>query len=357
MPIKVKPNAISLFSGMGGDTQGLIDAGFAVKAYSEKESIFRDTHESNFQNCALIGNGDILKTTDSELLAYRGHIDLIFAGFPCQGFSNAGKKKANDPRNTLFKEFIRATKFIQPKYIIGENVKGLLGRKTVDDEMYIDVIQREFENIGYRIKYRVFKVNKYNVPQKRERLIIIGTRLENKSLQFPEESTEIPTVESIIKFSMEGTYPVEEGYLDDLGVEEHSVKTDMENTEMDRGAHPYLISKMEPPDDRLQYDGKTFDTLMSYSKRISPIHCEIINLRAPCKTVICSYDHQPRLFVAMRNANGDYIRTLTVDELKQIQGFPADFKLCGNLKQKIVQIGNAVPPPLVTQIAKTLLSA
>ena len=92
-----------------------------------------------------------------------------------------------------------------------------------------------------------------------------------------------------------------------------------------------------------------------YSKRVSPIHCEILNLHAPCKTVICTYDHQPRLFVAMRNANGDFNETLTVDELKQIQGFPADFKLCGNLKQKIVQIGNAVPPPLITKIANELI--
>ena len=356
MPIKVKPNAISLFSGMGGDTQGLIDAGFSVKAYSEKESVFRATHEANFQNCALIGDGDILKTTDDEFSAYKGSIDLIFAGFPCQGFSNAGKKKVNDPRNTLFKEFIRATKLVKPKYIIGENVKGLLGRKTSDDEMYIDVIQREFEAIGYRIKYKVFKTHFYNVPQKRERLIIIGTRLPNKSLNFPEESPEIPTIESIVKFSMEGLYPVSEGYLADIGVEDHSITTDMDNIDAHSGAHPYLVSKMEPPEDRLQYNGKTFETLMSYSKRASPIHCEILNLRAPCKTVICTYNHQPRLFVAMRNANGDYIRTLTVDELKQIQGFPADFHLYGNLKQKIIQIGNAVPPPLITKVAKALLN-
>lgn len=356
MPIKVKPNAISLFSGMGGDTQGLIDAGFSVKAYSEKESAFRETHEENFENCVLIGDGDILKTTDSELSAYKGSIDLIFAGFPCQGFSNAGKKKVNDPRNTLFKEFIRATKLIKPKYIIGENVKGLLSRKTGDDEMYIDVIQREFESLGYRIKYGVFKTHYYNVPQKRERLIIIGTRLQNKTLSFPEESTEIPTIESIVKFSMEGAYPVSETYFNDLGVEDHSITIDMDNTDQPHGTpHPYLVSKMEPTEDRLEYGGKSFDTLMSYSKRVSPIHCEILNLHAPCKTVICTYDHQPRLFVAMRNANGDFIRTLTVDELKQIQGFPADFRLCGNLKQKIVQIGNAVPPPLITKIATRLI--
>ena len=142
--------AISLFSGMGGDSLGLIQAGFQLEAYSEKESVFRETHKANFPNCSLLGenvNSDILKIKDEEFLKYKDNIDLIFAGFPCQGFSNAGKKKVNDPRNSLFREFVRSTKLIKPKFIIGENVKGLLSRKTDSDEMYIDVIKSEFEEV------------------------------------------------------------------------------------------------------------------------------------------------------------------------------------------------------------------
>ena len=356
MPITVKPNAISLFSGMGGDSLGLVDAGFSLKGYSEKDPIFRETHAMNFQNCSLIGNGDILDTTDAQLEAYREFTDLIFAGFPCQGFSNAGKKEPDDPRNTLFREFVRATKLIKPKYIIGENVKGLLKRKTVDDEYFLDVIQREFTNIGYRTRFKLFKVSNYGVPQKRERLIIIGTRLPDKELKFPEELDSVPTIEPIIKFSMEGSYKVPNEYFKELGVEDHSIVTDLSNQEEAHGAHPYLVSKMEPSKDRLTYDGKTFTSLMSYSKRISPVHCETLNLRAPCKTLICTYDHQPRLFVAMRNSKGDFIRSLTIDEQKQIQGFPADFQMAGNTKQKTVQIGNAVPPPLIKLVAEALIN-
>ena len=91
------------------------------------------------------------KIKDEEFLQYKDTIDLIFAGFPCQGFSQAGKKLPNDPRNTLFREFLRATKLIKPKYIIGENVKGLLKRKTHTDELYIDIIKKEFELLGYTI--------------------------------------------------------------------------------------------------------------------------------------------------------------------------------------------------------------
>ena len=154
--------AISLFSGMGGDSFGMVNAGCELVAYSEKEKKFRETHKLNFPNCKLLGNGDILKTTDDELKMYENDIDIIFAGFPCQGFSQAGKKLPDDPRNTLFKEFLRCTRIIKPKYIIGENVKGLLTRKTSDGKLFIDVIRSEFENLNYKLYIKVIKCNHRN---------------------------------------------------------------------------------------------------------------------------------------------------------------------------------------------------
>jgi DNA (cytosine-5)-methyltransferase 1 len=100
---------------------------------------------------------------------------------------------------------------------------------------------------------------------------------------------------------------------------------------------------------------KANERLLSCSKRDSPIHSEIINLDAPSKTIICTYDHQPRLLVGLRKPNGHcYVRTLHPDELKQIQGFPADFIVTGNVKEQITQIGNAVPPALVESVSSTL---
>ena len=199
--------AISLFSGMGGDTLGIEDANIQVIAYSELNKIFQKTHDINFPNSVLIGNGDILKTKDSELEVFKNDedpIDLIFAGFPCQGFSNAGKKLPDDPRNTLFREFLRATKIIKPKFIIGENVKGLLNRKTKENENYIDIIQREFEAIGYKIYYRVMKCNNYGIPQNRHRLIIVGIQSsivnDNCDFSFPIETNIPVNIKDIVKF-------------------------------------------------------------------------------------------------------------------------------------------------------------
>ena len=297
-------------------------------------------------------NGDITKIPDSEFEAFTNEVDMIFAGFPCQGFSQAGKKNANDVRNTLFSQFLRATRLIMPKYIIGENVKGLLTREMDDGRKYIDVIVSEFENIGYKIKYKLIKTDKYGIPQKRERLVIIGSRTGNE-LVFPEEIPGIPNLENIVKFDMTGSIKIESTDFDMSTIPEQCILTDMDNEEEENNPHPYLRLKAKRRNE--SYGSKTYASLLSFGKRDSPIHCEIIDIRLPSKTIICTYEHQPRLFVPLRNKNGYFLRCLLPDELKQIQGFPADYKISGNLKQKIVQIGNSVPPGLIKLVAESLI--
>ena len=340
---------------MGGDTLGMKNAGIDVVAFNEISDIFTQTHLKNFPDSKFLGgnNKDIKKIPDEYLEQYTD-IDLIFAGFPCQGFSNAGKKLPSDPRNTLFREFVRFTKIIKPKFIIGENVKGLLSRKTDDGSNYIDIIVSEFQKIGYNVRYQVFKAHEYGVSQKRERLIIIGARQDlNHQLNFPAPIDVDVSLKNIVKFDMEGTIQYD---YSELGIPEECVIKDMDNEEEPRNPHPYLVSKVNANLDKRTYKGKSYDNLMSFSKRDSPIHCEIVDIRNPAKTIICSYDHQPRFFVPIQNKKGKYIRCLLPDELKQIQGFPPDFELEGNLKQKIVQIGNAVPPPLIKMVVESLVS-
>ncbi len=348
-------NAISLFSGMGGDSLAIVNSGFNLVAYSEKEKVFQETHDLNFENCKLLGDGDITKTKDKSFLKYKDNVDLIFAGFPCQGFSNGGQKKKNDPRNTLFKEFVRATKLINPKYIIGENVKGLLSRKTSDDEKYIDVIVKEFEDLGYDVSYKVMKAHLYGVPQKRERLIIVGIKKElNKSFEFPEELSTDVNLKNIIKFDMKGSIKINEDDFDMTTIPEECILKDMNNEEDENDPHPNL--KLLAKDKDYVYKDKTYPRRLSFAKRDSSIHGEIVDIRNPAKTIICTYARQPRLFVPLQNKNGYYLRTFLPDELKQIQGFPADYKIAGNDNKKIIQIGNAVPPPLIELVIKSILT-
>jgi DNA (cytosine-5)-methyltransferase 1 len=353
--------AISLFSGMGGDSYGIKKAGLVLKAYSEKEKKFRETHDLNFDNCETLGNevnSDILKIKDNEFEKYKGSIKLIFAGFPCQGFSTAGKKKSNDPRNSLFKEFVRCARLVEPDVIIGENVKGLLSRKTDNGGNYIDIIKEEFEKLSYSVIHKVFKCHEYGVPQKRERLIILGIKTDKLSeynLEFPEPTDEPVHLKDIVSFSMKGTIKISNDMFNSFNIPDECVLTDMNNEEEENNPHPYLKSKLLASGDNLKYQGKEFSNLFSFSKRGSPIHCEIIDIRKPSKTIICTYEHQPRLFVPLKNKNGYYLRALLSDELKQIQGFPSDYQIFGNEKERIIQIGNAVPPPLIEKIIKHII--
>ena len=352
--------ALSLFSGMGGDTLGMSRTGVDVVSYSELKAYIQKTHEANFPDSNLLG-GDITKVTDDALrqLGTRG-IDIIFAGFPCQGLSNAGKKLPDDPRNTLFREFVRCTHVLQPDLIIGENVKGLLSRQTEDGRSYIDVIVEEFEKMNYSVIFKVCKAHLYGVPQKRERLIIIGVkknRIEDFNLSFPEENSveSAPNLKNIVSFGMTGAVAVPAGWFE--GIPEECILTDMENDEDAQGAHPYLLSKVQASGDKLSYAGKSYTMLFSFGKRISPIHCEIVDIRLPAKTIICTFEHQPRLFIPLRNKNGCYLRCMSPHELKQIQGFPADYTVSGNVKEQIIQIGNAVPPPLIEKIVRHVCNA
>ena len=362
---QTKPlNAISLFSGMGGDSLGIINAGLNLIAYSEISSVYRESHDLNFPNCDLIGNGDITKTDDSEFLKYKGKCDLIFAGFPCQGFSNAGKKDKDDPRNTLFKEFLRATKLIKPRYIIGENVKGLLTKQTTDKQNYIDVIKASFEEIGYTIYSQVLKAHNYNVPQKRERLIIVGIKNNiNKTFNFPppiENSN--PNLIDIVKFNMTGALKIEPEDFDMNSIPNECMLTDLNNDESgctcsdkcicDYKPHPNLKLLAKSKD--YVYKNKAYPCRLNFGKRI-PVGGEIVDIRNPAKTIICTYSRQPRFFVPLKNKNGYFLRCLLPDELKQIQGFPSDYKVSGNTLNQINQIGNAVPPPLITTIIKQLI--
>jgi DNA (cytosine-5)-methyltransferase 1 len=361
--------AISLFSGMGGDSLGMMNAGCQVIAFNEFDKHAIKSHELNFPTATLINDPsqkkekdqtNIQLIPDAEFSAYMGVVDVIFAGHPCQGFSNGGKKLPDDPRNTLFREFARSATLIKPKYIIGENVDGLLNRKTATGENYIDVIVAEFEKIGYNITYQVCHTVKYGIPQLRKRLVYVGIRKDlNKTFVFPEPlndgKTHLPNLLNIIQFSMEGAIKIEPDDFDMTTIPPECILTDMENDDGEDtdNIHPYLRLKAKKRGE--EYAGKTHHSLLSFSKRDSPIHCEIIDIRKPSKTIICSYDHQPRLFVPLRNKNGYYIRCILPDELKQIQGFPTDFKLLGSKKEKVKQIGNAVPPPLIEQIVKKLI--
>lgn len=127
--------------------------------------------------------------------------------------------------------------------------------------------------------------------------------------------------------------------------------TDMNNDEQENEPHPNLIG-LATKRDYVRKD-KARPHRLHFGRRLD-VGGEIIDIRKPINTIICSYAHCPRFFVPLKNKNGNYLRALLPDELKQIQGFPADYIISGNTSKQIKQIGNAVPPPLIEMIVRSL---
>ena len=375
-------NAVSLFSGAGGDTLGIERAGYKVVAFNEFKEPAIKTHKAVFPHSVMLvnpetGKTDIKKVPDQVFQEYKGKIRLIFAGFPCQGFSHAGAKRVDDKRNELVYEFARAARISEPEWIIGENVKGLLARKGKDPAQaadaplrpVIDIIRDLFERIGYKITYKVIDVTEIGVPQHRKRLIIVG----HKGTQYPHmpwgdltpastpshtairsflephliNAMELP---DLYKPAEQGTHywiPTTETAA--TGTPHPNLALLVSGTRNPSGkekkANPKLTSKIVEP-----------AGLISFGVRKGGYHGMVVNPDVACNTIISTYNLCPRLFVGLHNASaGKYwIRCMTPRELGQIQGFPADYAWQGTEKEQIIQIGNAVPPPLGERIVKSL---
>ena len=314
--------AISLFSGAGGDTLGMKNAGIDVVGYVEFDKAAIKTHSHNFPKCKLIGE-DITKIPDETFLVYKNKINIMFGGFPCQSFSHCGKKNPTDKRGFLYQDFVRAARLIKPDIIIGENVKGLLTRKTEDGELFLDVIIRDFENIGYIIKYKLFNMKNYGIPQSRERILIYGIskdliEKENITINLEnlEELTYKPTNRTISSFSLEKALQIEDKKISDLIPDNKYIEEKNE-----------LLPTGTPSTNLIKcYNSGEF----SFKTRAKSTYSCVIDLDDTSRTILSSYGRMPRLFVPIKNNNGSFLRPYTISELQQIQGFPKNFVFKGN---------------------------
>lgn len=334
--------AISLFSGAGGDTLGMYKAGVNVVGFVEFQKDAIETHKHNFPECKMIGE-DIIKIPDNIFRNYRDSVDIIFGGFPCQSFSHGGKKDANDKRGALYKEFIRCARIIRPKIIIGENVKGILNRKGPDGNPILETILQEFTDIGYNMKYNLFNLKKYGIPQDRERVIIYGIR-SDLDIDFNLSNIELETPrynKDIVENSLERSLLIEKQEILKKIPEESYLDTDSE-------------INLEPPTNLIKCYNKGE---LSFKKRSKSTYGCIIDLNDVSRTILSTYSRMPRLFVPVRASSTElcYLRPYTVLELQRIQGFPDNFVFKGNYSAQVTQIGNAIAPIFVEKIMNYIL--
>lgn len=173
-------NVISLFAGAGGMDLGFKKAGFNIIWANDFEKDAVATYKKNIGDHIILG--DITKIDIENELPDEEEVDLVIGGFPCQGFSvNNTKRNMKDKRNFLYLELLKVIKYKKPKFFVAENVKGLL---SMENGKIINMIVKDFEKLGYKVDYRLLNAADYGVPQARERVIIIGNRI-NVDNPFP----------------------------------------------------------------------------------------------------------------------------------------------------------------------------
>lgn len=165
---------LDLFSGVGGIRLGLEQAGHECFGYVEWDKYARKSYEAMHDTKDEWTAHDITEVTDDQWLELNGKVNIIAGGSPCQAFSIAGHRKGfEDTRGTMFFQYARAVKHIQPEFFLFENVKGLLSH---DKQNTIKTMLKTFDEIGYAVDLDIFNSKYYGVPQNRERIFILGKR-------------------------------------------------------------------------------------------------------------------------------------------------------------------------------------
>lgn len=323
---------LELFAGAGGLAVGLEKAGIKCVALNEIDKSACQTLRKNRSNWNVL-EGDIRSFNFSE---YNNKVDIVTGGFPCQAFSYAGKKLGlSDARGTLFYEFARVIKEVNPAICIGENVRGLLSHengRTLQGMISI------LDEIGYNVvPVQVLKAVNFKVPQKRERLILVGIRKNiDISYEYPKPYKRTYNLCDALKKGdlfdcdvpkSEGSkYPKHKKEVLDL-VPQKGYWRDL----------PLEIQKEFMGGSFYLGGGKT-----GMARRIG--------WDEPCLTLTCSPAQKQT-----ERCHPEETRPFTIREYARIQTFPDDWEFAGSVSQQYKQIGNAVPVNLGREVGYSIV--
>lgn len=298
--------AISLFCGAGGLDIGFERAGFKTIWANDFDSDACKTHEQWSE--AKVVCGDVAKI-DADSIP---DADIMLGGFPCQGFSLSGPRKIDDSRNVLYKHYVRIVKAKKPLMFVGENVKGLL---TMGNGEIIDAIVEDFSQCGYDVYYKLLNAKDYEVPEDRERVIIVGFRkdLGIKNFVFPSPRKFSVTMGDVLK-NLPAPTP------DEVCDAPYSSR--------------YMSRNRKRGWDEVSY------TIPAMAKQV---------------TLWPGSPDMEKLDRDLWKFGDDGVtRRLSWREAAAIQTFPSEMEFVGDLTSKYKQIGNAVPCKLAEIIATHL---
>lgn len=366
------PVLVDLFCGAGGLSLGFTQEGFITSLANDIEPCCIDTYSHNHPETPreFIVQGDISEKVEDirEMLRFKD-VDVIIGGPPCQGFSMANRQRLiDDPRNYLYKNYVRAVELIRPSFFIMENVKGMLSvaAQVVED----------FERIGYTVSYKVLNAKDYGVPQNRERLIYIGNRLgiNNAEVFDAIEAASESIPQRVLKDALYGLRALEAS-REKNNTESNTVKNGGK-IQLSTGQKNEYIECINQGRDclltfnhkarynndrdieifgRLDQGNRSDDPkiadIMPYARRNGIFKDKYFKLENDkiCKTITAHMKFDCNMYIHPTQARG-----LTPREAARVQSYPDDYFFRGAYTKTYMQIGNSVPPLLGRAIASQI---
>ncbi|MDJ1121810.1 DNA (cytosine-5-)-methyltransferase [Olsenella sp. YH-ols2217] len=318
---------VDLFAGAGGTALGFHNAGFNHVLLNEFDPSAAATLRENSERLGF--DWDVVEGDVHELDFSGVEAEVIQAGFPCQAFSYAGKSQGfGDTRGTLFFEFARAVEQVRPKVAIGENVRGL---EKHDGGRTLKTMLNRLNELGYDVAYRILRAQYLDVPQKRERLIMIAVRRDlDLPILFPRERDYLISMRQALKDCPESEgqkYPEKKRKVMELVPEGGNWRDLPEDV-----AREFMGGSWNLP------GGRT-----GMARRMA--------WDEPCLTLTCAPAQKQT-----ERCHPSETRPLTVREYARIQTFPDEWQFQGNLTSQYKQIGNAVPVNLGYHVARCVLA-
>lgn len=369
-----RPIGVDLFAGAGGMSLGFEQAGFDVAAAVELDPVHCAVHAFNFPQTKVLARSVVGLTGQEIRLAAgigRQAVDVVFGGAPCQGFSMIGQRAIDDPRNSLVKEFVRIVTELKAKYFVFENVKGLTVGKHKD---FLNQVVEEFEQAGYRVQtpWRVLNATDFDVPQSRERLILMGARKGLSLPEYPEIEAsrlaatwrptcgdalgDLPDAESfselLVGDSVEtGRWGEPSAYAREL----RCLSNDSWHYGYVRNWNPWVLTASARSEhteiSRRRFAETDPGSVEPVSRFFKLAEDGVSN------TLRAGTDSARGAFTSPRPIHYRYPRCVTVREMARLHGFPDWFRFHVTKWHGARQIGNSVAPPMARGIASAIMTA
>jgi len=383
-----KPRIIDFFCGAGGLSLGFSQAGYIIDLANDYEDVCIETFKYNHPEIPdeRIILGDIRNIIDNLENVITKDIDVVVGGPPCQGFSSANQQRViDDPRNELYKYYLRAISKIAPKFVVMENVKGMLpyAEQIVEDYENVNAFRGK-ESFSYKVSYKLMVSSDFGVAQKRQRLIFIAIRsdiAEKKNItpafilnQIQESSKTCK--QHILKDALNFIKPLESPRVKNMTEVDDELtgkKIDVNQYEGNENSYLKLINQGKKIhftyNHKARYTNdinyeiyKTLDQgedgtskkiqhIMPYKHRNHIFKDKYFKLveSKPSRTITAHLKMDCHSHI-----HPTQVRSITPREAARIQSFPDDYMFLGAYLKTYMQIGNAVPPIMAKAIAREI---